>query len=134
MIKNLQKVSSTLPGTDRKRQSPASAVTSLFKRKSGSAKKGKGRYSQWTHKFVCLSRCSQSIIPTTPQEKSQLYVAGLGEKRLTINLDATPEEFKETLIEAFPKMSRQRWWIPDLQVHAKLPSASSLALPIQFYS
>ena len=59
----------------------------------------------WTHKFVCLSRCAQDIIPTTDTEKDALLEAGLGEKKIVVeNVDCSGEEFCELLHGAFPKL------------------------------
>ena len=34
--------------------------------------------SSWTHHFVCLAFCDQTVIPTTAYEKDLLISAGLG--------------------------------------------------------
>ena len=44
------------------------------------------KIATWTHSFVCLSKKSQFFLPT-PQERYQLKCAGLGEKKITIEVD-----------------------------------------------
>ena len=59
----------------------------------------------WMHKFVCLNRCAQDIIPTNDREKDALLEAGLGEKKIVIeDVDCSGEEFRELLHAAFPKL------------------------------
>ena len=60
----------------------------------------------WTHNFYCLSRCNQTVIPSSNRERDLLLEAGLGEKKVTVpNLDVGRDEFRLILHEAFPKLS-----------------------------
>ena len=59
----------------------------------------------WTHSFYCLSECQQNVIPCSNYERDALLEAGLGEKRVFIpDIDASGEEFRSILYEAFPKL------------------------------
>lgn len=63
------------------------------------------RTVSWTHTFYCLSECRQSVIPCSNYERDVLLEAGLGEKRVFIpDVDASGEEFRSVLYEAFPKL------------------------------
>ncbi len=62
--------------------------------------------STWTHKFVCLAKKDQHTIPTTAWEKDILITAGLGERKVTFDdVDCSADEFKQEIINAFPKLS-----------------------------
>ena len=61
--------------------------------------------NSWTHKFFCLSRRDDTTIPTTDSEKNALLEAGLGERKIVFpDVDASAEEFRNILFEAFPKL------------------------------
>ena len=89
---------------------PANSVRSLFRAKRGGGPTLKPpskrvRVVSWTHKFMCLEKRAQGVIPTTDREKDALFEAGLGEKSLTIaDIDCDYAAFRGLLIEAFPKL------------------------------
>lgn len=59
----------------------------------------------WKHKFVCLPTVGEMKVPTTAIYKDDLLKAGLGEKLVEFsNIDMSPEEFREVIYEAFPKL------------------------------
>ena len=59
----------------------------------------------WTHQFVCLDKCNQLKAPMTYIERQRLLEAGLGEKKVTFtDVDCVPEEYREILYHAFPKL------------------------------
>ena len=67
--------------------------------------KKKSKKSAWRHKFVCLARTGQTRIPLKESEKDELFSAGLGEKEIEFpRLEATADEFREILYEAFPRL------------------------------
>ena len=67
--------------------------------------KVKRKKSIWKHKFFCLAYAGQKRVPTTEDEKDELFVAGLGEKDIEFErLDLTAEEFKDVLLQAFPQL------------------------------
>ncbi len=75
------------------------------KRSRHGGKSGKKmKIATWTHSFVCLSKKSQFFLPT-PQERYQLKCAGLGEKKITIEVDGKGfDTLYEVLLEQFPPL------------------------------
>ena len=60
---------------------------------------------QWTHKFLCVPSCSAKTAPRKGSERQLLISAGLWEKSVTFpNMDCSPEEYRDQLLEAFPKL------------------------------
>ena len=63
------------------------------------------KFKSWTHPFVCLHQRHQETIPTTESTKDTLLEASLGEKKITIpDVNASAEEFRAVLLDAFPKL------------------------------
>ena len=58
----------------------------------------------WRHTFVCLSSTSQDIIPDS-QERAQLQIAGLGERRISLSAYADAHDICFDQCEHFPKLS-----------------------------
>ena len=58
----------------------------------------------WTHTFVCLSSVSQETLPDG-QERADLQIAGLGEKRITLSTYADAQENYDELVFQFSKLS-----------------------------
>lgn len=89
---------------------PMSIVAAGRKHKGGESKLTKGpkkkqpRYPTWTHSFVCLSETTQEIVPDT-DNRAKLLMAGLGEKRLQLRMDADAQSIYFELCSAFPKLS-----------------------------
>ena len=61
------------------------------------------RQHTWTRTFVCLPNKSDSFPPSCA-EYASLKKAGLGDRKITLNLDYGPLEFDQKLKEAFPKL------------------------------
>ena len=57
----------------------------------------------WTRQFVCLAKRDQTSPPQL-WEYSRLQAAGLGQKKITLDLDDTPLDVDLKLKEAFPKL------------------------------
>ena len=68
-------------------------------RKSRGTKK---KLPTWTHTFVCLASVSQETVPDG-QERSELQIAGLGEKRITLNAYADAQDIYHELYQ-FPRL------------------------------
>ena len=82
-----------------KRKHLKKEMNSIFK----SHKKSK---TVWRHKFVCLAYTVQDRSPTTDFDKEELYRAGLGEKEILFdNIDIGQAEFRDVLIESFPRLA-----------------------------
>lgn len=63
------------------------------------------KQQSWAVKVVCLSNISACKVPCTVGERETLVAAGLGERKVLIpDIDCSWEEFKSTLISAFPKL------------------------------
>ena len=60
-------------------------------------------YRVWTHNFLCLSSRFHNQVPGL-QEKENLRVAGLGEQRVQIGVQATALQLHEKLLMVFPKL------------------------------
>ncbi len=79
----------------------------LGSKRSRAPEKGKNvkrsRISTWTHTFVCLSRNDQEDVPDS-DERGKLQMAGLGEKKLSIPLDANNSKINEELQYHFQKL------------------------------
>ena len=78
---------------------------------SGKQSRNKGKSSKrakcatWTHAFVCLRKKSQFCLPS-PQERYELKCTGLGEKKITIEMENKGfEELYRVLLEEFPLLS-----------------------------
>jgi len=64
----------------------------------------KKKKCEWKHKFYCLAYTDQHV-PVKEADKDELYSAGLGEKEIEFtNLNASAEEFRDILLEAFPQL------------------------------
>ena len=61
------------------------------------------RQPTWTRTFVCLPNKSAAFPPTFA-EYAGLKKAGLGDRKITLNLDYGPLEVDQKLKEAFPKL------------------------------
>ena len=89
------------------RQSRLSSVfnwnpTSLIgkKRKAVCARKSglKKKIPTWSHMFVCLANINQDTLPT-------LQIAGLGEKKMSLNAYVDAQDIYHDLLFQFPKLS-----------------------------
>lgn len=69
-----------------------------------SKKKSRKAVNTWKHRFVCLPYLDQVRIPTTDTDKDDLLKSGLGEKVIELNLDLNVNEFKDAIVEAYPKL------------------------------
>lgn len=81
--------------------SPFFDWTSKERRKGKTKKK---KVPTWSHTFVCLSSTSQDTIPDS-QERAQLQIAGLGEKKISMSLNADAHDICFSLCEHYPKLS-----------------------------
>jgi hypothetical protein len=73
--------------------------------KAPAAKRYKHTNTPWTHHFVCLASCDKCKPPTSGWEREMLIEAGLGEKKIYFsNIDCSAEEYRDKLIDAFPKL------------------------------
>ena len=61
------------------------------------------RQPTWTRTFVCLPNKSDAFPPTFA-EYAGLKKAGLGDRKITLNLDYGPLEVDQKLKEGFPKL------------------------------
>lgn len=94
--------------------STSSRLSSLFNWNPSSNNVGEKRKSRvnnrkkklqtWTHTFVCLSNTNQEVMPDG-QERAELQIAGLGEKRVTLLADADTSDISLELSFQFPKLS-----------------------------
>ena len=101
---NLAKVRSNFGQNNQTRSKRYSEVGKLFK-SSKKLKMTTRKITPWTHRFVCLSDCSQHYIPTTASQKDTLMSAGLGEKKIVFeDVDCSAEIFKDTLLQNYPKL------------------------------
>ncbi len=63
----------------------------------------KKKLPTWTHTYVALASVNQETVPDS-QERAELLIAGLGEKRITISADAEVQEIYSELSVHFPKL------------------------------
>ena len=56
---------------------------------------------KWTHVFICLSSKDADS-----QERASLQIAGLGEKRVLLNMYADAHDVYHELMSQFPKLSQ----------------------------
>ena len=69
------------------------------------SKRGKFSTTPWTHPFVCLSDRFKRKPPKAAWERQALHEAGLGEKKILFtNVDCNAEDYREKLLEEFPKL------------------------------
>lgn len=59
----------------------------------------------WTHQFVCLADCNGMKVRSTGFEREVLLDAGLGEKITFPDMDCSAEEYRDQVLEAFPKLT-----------------------------
>lgn len=57
-----------------------------------------------TRKFVCLADKSQTDVPTV-QEKRELFLGGLGEKKIALPVDGEFPRLHALLVDSFPRLS-----------------------------
>ena len=57
----------------------------------------------WTHTFVCLSNPEQNYVPDS-DERGQLQLAGLGEKKISLLADSGSYDIYSELQFQFPKL------------------------------
>ena len=75
------------------------------KRKYPSSSRGsKKKLPTWTHTFVCLASVNQETLPDG-QERADLQIAGLGEKRIMLSAYADAQEIYDELAFQFSKLS-----------------------------
>ena len=74
---------------------PSSTVGKKRKKTSKSQGSNKKKIPTWTHTFVCLARVDQEIIPDG-QERAELQIAGLGEKRVPLSSYADAQEYMKS--------------------------------------
>ena len=99
----LERLFPNVYGTNKKRPSSAPDTRINYrnkKRKTSSKKKEK----TVIRKFVCLSDKDQLEIPSA-QERRDLFVCGLGEKKIQLPLNGKYADLRVTLRKEFPKLS-----------------------------
>ena len=52
---------------------------------------------------MCLAYLEQQV-PLREAEKDELFVAGLGEKEIELDLDMNAEDFRSTIFEVYPQL------------------------------
>ena len=72
-------------------------------RSAGGPFRKKAKVVTWTHSWVCLSTTSDDTIPDA-SDRVTLKLAGLGEKRFTLDCCATAQELYDVLEYQFPKL------------------------------
>ena len=98
----LQTMRKGMQGDLNKKKRLRSELASAFPSTGKKAKK-----CAWKHRFVCLARHDQMRIPTTENEKDNLFEAGLGEKCIEFaSLDVDGEQFRDILYSSFPKLPK----------------------------
>ena len=80
--------------TGKKRSAPASST----------AVKPKRKRATWSPRFFCLSDIDQETVPSTVAGKEELFQCGLGEKKVEVEEELSPQEFKELVTNVFPKL------------------------------
>ena len=95
---------------------PSESLSSIFNWNPGNTvgqkRKGLDQRSQkkrkvlpkWTHVFICLSS-KDADSPPDMQERASLQIAGLGEKRVSLNMYADAHDVYHELMSQFPKLS-----------------------------
>ena len=83
---------------------PSSSVGKKRKYPSSSRGSKKKKLPTWTHTFVCLASVNQETLPDG-QERADLQIAGLGEKRITLSAYADAQEMYDELAFQFSKLS-----------------------------
>ena len=58
----------------------------------------------WTPNFFCLAESDQDTVPSTVAAKEALVQSVLGEKKVEVEEELSPQQFKEVIIENFPKL------------------------------
>ncbi len=83
---------------------PKSVVGMKRDRGKGSVFKcKKKKIPSWTHTFICLAHCDQQSVPDS-EERIQLQLQDLGEKKITIAIDAESWEIYDEIQSHFPKL------------------------------
>ena len=110
---------STLTSPESSRPSSSTATDefrSLFNYNTGSLlckRKNKGKIpgskkkklKTWTHTFVCLSDPAQTEPPST-KLRTELQLAGLGERRFSLFLYGGADEIHDELLQQYPKLAK----------------------------
>jgi hypothetical protein len=58
----------------------------------------------WSLKFVCLANKDETHVPSTVAAKEVLVQAGLGEKKIEVDVENSTQSFREQLYAYFPKL------------------------------
>ena len=66
------------------------------------AKRGKRGPSTWKN-YICLSSCTQSLMPTT-EERMQLAQMGLGLKELHFEIDYSSVQIHKLILDEYPQL------------------------------
>ena len=67
-------------------------------------KKKKSKSDTWMAKFVCLANKDQTSVPLSDTDKIDLIEAGLGEKKIQIDLNYATMQFQSKILNEFPKL------------------------------
>ena len=70
----------------------------------GRKTKKQSKSDTWMAKFVCLANKDQTSIPLSVTDKIDLIEAGLGEKKIQIDLNYATMQFQSKILNEFPKL------------------------------
>lgn len=73
-----------------------------FRKHLTTAKRQK-KTAKWSHNFVCLANTQAEFLPDGA-ERSTLQIAGLGEKKITLDAYADSQEIYYDLLSNFPRL------------------------------
>lgn len=73
------------------------------KRNRGGGGKKKKKLPSWTHTYVCLASPTQRYVPDS-DERATLQLAGLGEKKISIDAYSEAEDIHQDLLYHYPKL------------------------------
>ncbi len=89
------------------RHDKKSKLSPLFDWRGMEKRKGKGKKKKiptWSHMCVCLSSTSHDTIPDS-QERAELQIAGLGEKKISLSSNADAHDICFSLCEHYAVVS-----------------------------
>lgn len=83
----------------------ASRAIGTGKRRKGTpvAKSKRKKLPSWTHTYVCLAQPDCDTVPDS-HHRGILKLAGLGEKRFSVDLYSTAQQFYDDLLSQYPKL------------------------------
>ena len=92
------------PNVNGKKRTSSTTTHTKFSSKKYHSSSLKKKEKTVTRKFVCFADKGQTDVPTV-QEKRELFLGGLGEKKIALPVDGEFSRLHALLVDSFPRLS-----------------------------